>query len=97
MQNGDIGKETQMNTIEQQVIKLIQQYAVNGDVAITGNTRLFEDLGYDSIAVIQLLVAVEEAFGFECDDFDECTEAFESVSAFIKFVRERVEYAADKN
>lgn len=30
-----------MSTIEQQVIKLIQEYAVNGDVEITEDTRLF--------------------------------------------------------
>lgn len=86
-----------MSTIEQQVIKLIREYAVNGDVEITEDTRLFEDLGYDSVAVIQLLVAAEEAFGFESDDFDECAEAFESVSTFITFVKERTNHAADKN
>lgn len=86
-----------MNTIEQQVIKLIQEHAINGDVVITDDTRLFEDLGYDSIAIIQLLVEAEETFSFECDDFDECTEAFESVSAFVAFVKERTEHATDKN
>lgn len=86
-----------MKTIEQQVIKLVQEHSVAKDIDITGDTRLFEDLGYDSIAVIQLLVAVEERFGFESDDFDECTEASENVSSFIAFVKERAEHAADKN
>lgn len=86
-----------MKTIEQQVIKLVQEHSAAKDIDITGDTRLFEDLGYDSIAVIQLLVAAEELFGFESDDFDECTEAFENVSSFIAFVKERAEHAADKN
>ena len=75
-----------MDPIKQKIIELIQQYAVTKDIEITDDTKLFEDLGYDSVAIIQLLVDVEELFGFESDDFDECTEAFESVSTFVNFV-----------
>ena len=86
-----------MKTIEQQVVELVQEHSAVKGIDITGDTRLFEDLGYDSIAVIRLLVAAEELFGFESNDFDECVEAFENVSSFTSFIRERVEHAADKN
>ena len=76
-----------MDPIKQKIIKRIQQYAVTKDIEITDDTKLFEDLGYDSVAIIQLLVDAEEFFGFESDDFDECTEAFESVSTFVNFVK----------
>jgi len=84
-----------MDPIKQKIIELIQQYAVTKDIEITDDTKLFEDLGYDSVAIIQLLVDAEELFGFESDDFDECTEAFESVSTFANFVKERTSHVTD--
>lgn len=86
-----------MLALEQKVLELILKYAVNTDVEITGETKLWEDLGYDSVAVMQLLVEVEETFGFECDDLEQCTEAFECVSSFVQFVRERVGCVANQN
>ena len=84
-----------MDPIKQKIIKRIQQYAVTKDIEITDDTKLFEDLGYDSVAIIQLLVDVEELFGFESDEFDECMDAFESISTFVNFVKERTSHVTD--
>lgn len=32
--------------------------------------KLMDDLGYDSLSLIELCVAIEEMFGFEMDDID---------------------------
>ncbi len=40
------------------------------DILITDNTDIIEDLGFDSIMYLKLLVAIEEETGIELDDED---------------------------
>lgn len=49
--------------------------------------KLIDDLGYDSIALINLLVDVEEEFKFESKDMEESLSAFETIGCFIEFVK----------
>lgn len=50
--------------------KLISE-GVNGEyknVTFSRDTKLIDDLGYDSLSLIKLCVNIEEAFDFEMDD-----------------------------
>ena len=70
----------------EQVTDLIHEILPDSEITITEETRLFEDLEFDSITTMQLLVAAEERFGFDSGDSEESLQAFETVGAFAEFV-----------
>jgi acyl carrier protein len=51
--------------------------------------RLREDLGLESVTLIQLIVALEDEFGFRVDPITmDLHQAFESVASLVAFVRD---------
>lgn len=51
--------------------------------------RLREDLGMESVTLIELIVALEDAFGIQVDPMTmDLEEAFVSVKTVVAFVRE---------
>ncbi len=53
---------------------------------VTENTRLFEDLHFDSLSMMMLLTELEEHFGFRFDQF----VGFETVSDICGYLECRV-------
>ena len=75
-----------LGSVWEQITELIHEILPDSKVTVTEETRLFEDLDFDSIATMQLLVAAEERFGFDSGDSEESLQAFETVGAFVEFV-----------
>ena len=48
---------------------LANQLQIDADV-IDGNTKIMEDLGADSLDVVEMLMSMEEAFGIAIPDED---------------------------
>lgn len=89
LKGGDSGE---MDSIYERVAELILLNAPEEPQEPLGeDTRLLEDLGYDSIAMMSLLVDVEEEYGFEAEDMEESLKAFETVKSFVAFVKENVQ------
>lgn len=82
----DIESAKDTKPVMDQIIGLIHDIVPDLDTEITEATRLFEDLEFDSISTMQLLVAAEERFGFDSGDSEESLQAFETVGAFVLFV-----------
>ena len=55
--------------------------------AVTEDTRLIEDLGFDSLALIMLSMEIEEAYGFK---FKKVVQ-FETVGDMLDFIREKID------
>jgi|GEM_PF-3061259 len=53
-------------------------------------SALVDDLGIDSIQMLELLSDLEDAFGFELDVDDINPESFRSVQAVLHFVEHKV-------
>lgn len=69
------------------ILELIRLNAPrNVNVKLTENTTFFDELKYDSLALISLLADIEEEFQLEFDDMEESLEAFETIHTFIQFV-----------
>lgn len=51
-----------------EIKKTVIRFAKNKDVEINGDTKLIEDLGYDSIGFVALIMNFEEQYGFVFDD-----------------------------
>jgi acyl carrier protein len=73
-------------TIEQRVKDIIvEQLGVNAD-QVTAEAKFIEDLGADSLDIVELVMALEEEFGSEIPD--EQAEKLLTVGDVVKFIED---------
>lgn len=73
-------------TVEQRVREIIcEQMDVKPD-QVTLDAKFIEDLGADSLDVVELVMALEEEFGHEIPD--EEAEKLQSVGDVVKFIED---------
>ena len=71
------------------VVEIIaRQLQIDTDV-MDENTKIMEDLGADSLDVVEMLMAMEEAFGFAVPDED--IEELVTVSDIVAYVESNME------
>lgn len=75
--------------IEDKVRQIIVEQLDVRPEQVVPEARLVEDLGVDSLDTVELVMALEEAFGFEMPDED--TDKIRTVGDIIEYVRERIE------
>ncbi len=77
-----------MNTLVFEKIKVIlsEQFDVEED-AITSETKMIEDLGADSLDVVDLLMTIEDEFEIEVPDED--VEKVKSVGDLVDYIKEK--------
>ena len=74
------------NSIAERINKIIvEQLGVNED-QIKPEAKFIEDLGADSLDTVELVMALEEAFGTEIPDQE--AEKLQSVGDVIKFIED---------
>ena len=64
---------------------IVEQLGVNPD-QVTPDAKFIEDLGADSLDTVELVMALEEAFGNEIPD--EQAEKLQSVGDVIKYIED---------
>ena len=74
----------QQNDIQATVTRILEQVA-KVDPAAARDTRLREDLGVDSLTLIEVAVATEDALGVPLPDED--LERFQTVGDVIDYVQ----------
>jgi acyl carrier protein len=53
---------------------------------VTYETALQADLGIDSIVMVEIIIAIEEAFNFEFDELDLHMDNFLDITTICKFI-----------
>ncbi|MCL2382873.1 MAG: acyl carrier protein [Oscillospiraceae bacterium] len=66
---------------------IIEQLGVQED-AVTGEASFIDDLGADSLDIVELIMALEEEFDLEIPDND--AEKVVSVSDVVDYIKENV-------
>ena len=76
--------------MEFEIIKnaLVEQFSVNED-EITPDTSLLEDLGADSLDLVELIMAMEQEFDIEIPDED--VEQLKTVGDAVNYIKEKVQ------
>ena len=74
--------------IGEKVKEIISQQLDVEIAKVTGEAQFIEDLGADSLAVVELVLAFEEQF--EIDIPDEDTEQIRTVDDAIKYIEDKV-------
>ncbi|MDX1386685.1 MAG: acyl carrier protein [bacterium] len=74
---------------EKKIIQIIaEQLGINGDEVIS-DAALIEDMGADSLDIVELVMAMEEEFGMEIPDED--AEKIVTVQDIIDYVKKRTQ------
>lgn len=74
-------------TIEQKVIALIQDKAGINIEDVKLHSLLGDDLGFDSLDAVELLMTIEQEFEIKIDDND--AEKFKKVEDIVNYLNER--------
>jgi acyl carrier protein len=75
-----------MADISDRVHKLITEHIAVDFDQITDTARIMDDLGADSLDLVELVMAVEEEFGIEIPDAD--AEKLLTVEDFVKYAED---------
>ena len=73
--------------IEQKVKNIIADQLGVGEEEIKPTSSFIEDLGADSLDIVELVMAIEEEFGLEIPDED--AERMQNIGDVISYVEER--------
>ena len=71
-----------INRLKEIISKIVPDMEMSG---ITEETRLIEDLAFDSLALMMMSMEIEDAFGFKFTEFVK----FETVGDVCKYLEER--------
>ncbi len=74
--------------LEERVKEIIAEQLGVEKEKITPESKFIEDLGADSLDVVELIMAFEEEFGIEIPDED--AEKIQTVGDVIKYLQEKV-------
>ncbi|MBI4495659.1 MAG: acyl carrier protein [Deltaproteobacteria bacterium] len=75
-------------TVERRVIDIIVEQLGVSEEEVTPEASFIDDLGADSLDLVELIMAMEEEFGLEISDED--AEKIQTVQDVINYINERV-------
>ncbi len=73
---------------QERVIKIVAQQLGEKEEKVTLSSRFQEDLGADSLDVVELIMALEEEFGIEIPDED--ADLLRTVKQLINYIDQRL-------
>lgn len=77
-----------MNELIVKLKLLVIKYAGENfkDVELKDDTNLIDDLGYESINLVELLIEIENELGIDFDEVDELIEAFDTFGSLKNLI-----------
>ena len=75
-------------TLERRVIEIIVEQLGVSEEEVTPEASFIDDLGADSLDLVELIMAMEEEFGLEISDED--AEKIQTVQDVINYITEHV-------
>jgi acyl carrier protein len=82
-------KAFDMDSLKEKVVDLIKKNSINSCEGVNENTLLKEDLGIDSVRLVDLIVDLESGLDFEVDGAELNPENFRTVSCVVDFVTKK--------
>lgn len=79
-----------MEVTYDEIIDLVKKHTPNKDVKISFETKLLEDLEYDSLAMIELFDEIEEKYHIDCMENEMMYQALSTVQKLFLLIQEKV-------
>lgn len=73
-------------SVEQRVIEIVCEHLAVSKEQVTRTTSFIEDIGADSLDIVELVMALEEEFGLEIPDED--ADKLKTVGDSLKYLQE---------
>lgn len=73
---------------QERVVKILEE--LSGNTNINSNDHLQNDLGLDSLDLVNLLVCIEDEFEIELDESDMNPFDFETVESVVNMVKKYI-------
>lgn len=70
----------------QEIINAIHLVKDVTDVEISDKTSLIDDLGFDSVSMINFISIIEDKFNLKFDENDDIVEIFYSIESLLKYL-----------
>lgn len=77
-------------SIKERLYKLILDLSEKDDAIITDKTNLIDDLSFDSVLMVSMIVEIESKFGITLDDDDLELDILSSVEQLEKMINQKV-------
>lgn len=75
---------------EARLIQIIDKFIKSeGNIKLDEETNLIEDLGFDSVDIIHMVILIEEEFDIEFEDFELGLETLANFSKLLEIVDEK--------
>lgn len=84
---------TQNDELKEKVYEIILQISIDSGLevdTINDETNISSDLGFDSVAIIELIVEIENTFDVEMDEDDMDVNNLLMVGKLIDMINERI-------
>jgi len=75
-------------TVAEKVKEMIIKQLDSKESEVVPEARLFDDLGADSLDIVELIMALEDEYGLEIPDED--AEKIETVGDAIRYIEEHI-------
>ena len=76
--------------MKDRVIQIIEECSPYVELPeLTLETKIIDDLGYDSLCIIELFEEIEEEFGVDCMNYADVYQALQTVGDLIEFIQEK--------
>jgi|TARA_R110002050_G_scaffold412_5_gene2808 acyl carrier protein len=72
------------NTIEERVVKIVSEKLSDQSKKITSDASFIDDLGFDSLDTVELVMAFEEEFDVEIPD--DAAEKIQTIKDAVSFI-----------
>jgi acyl carrier protein len=82
------GKDKKMSDIAERVKKIVVEHLGVEAAQVKEEAKFIDDLGADSLDLVELVMAFEEEFGIEIPD--DVQEQIGTVGDAVRFIKERV-------
>ncbi len=80
-----------MSDVQNRVAKIVVEHLGVDEAKVAGEASFIEDLGADSLDIVELVMAFEEEFGVEIPDDD--VENITTVGQAVAFIEQNAEAA----
>lgn len=78
-----------MNTVRKEILRIIREKA-DTDIEIEGDISLIDDLGFDSLQLVEVLTEIEERFRISFENGEKLLDFVDHLEMMVSYVEKLI-------